>query len=218
MVGGATVVCIGSEDKYVTPKMSRPGDHVIITKGPAIEAAGLFAATFPDRIKEAYGDQIARDADNLFWQMTVVEDALTAAQIGVRGNGVTSMHDATECGVWGGLFEMAQCADVGMVIDKEKIIVQEAVAKVCELFKIDPFTSISEGTLIITARPNKSQQIVTALEEKGIRASIVGEVVEKEKGTHYYEDGREHKLVHPRVDPFWVAFGKVASEEEQATE
>jgi hydrogenase maturation factor len=215
MVGGATVLCIGSKAEYVTPKMARPGDHVIITKGPAIEAAGLFAATFPDRIREAYGDDLASEADNLFWQMTVVEDALTAAQIGVRDNGVTSMHDATECGVWGGLVEVAACSEVGMVIDKEKIILQEAVARVCELFKIDPYTSISEGTLIITARPNKSRQIVTSLEDKGIRASVVGEVVEKEKGTHYHENGREHELVHPKVDPFWVAFGKAASEEEQ---
>jgi hydrogenase maturation factor len=125
------------------------------------------------------------------------------------------MHDATECGVWGGLVEVAACSEVGMVIDKEKIILQEAVARVCELFKIDPYTSISEGTLIITARPNKSRQIVTSLEDKGIRASVVGEVVEKEKGTHYHENGREHELVHPKVDPFWVAFGKAASEEEQ---
>ncbi len=47
MIGGATVIGIGPKDRYVTPDMARPGDVVIVTKGAAIEAAGLFAVTFP---------------------------------------------------------------------------------------------------------------------------------------------------------------------------
>jgi len=122
------------------------------------------------------------------------------------------MHDATECGIWGGLFEIAQASQVGLVVDKEKIIVQEPVRKVCDLFGIDPYTSISEGTLIATCRLHKAGEVIARLRDKGIPAGIVGEITEPNHGLHYFEGGREHELIHPRVDPFWAAFGKAASE------
>jgi hydrogenase maturation factor len=212
MIGGATVIGIGPKDRYVTPTMARPGDTILITKGAAIEAAGLFAVTFPQRVAERYGEKAAREAEEIFWQMSVVEDALTAVEVGVRENGVTSMHDATECGVWGGLFEVAQASGVGMAIDKEKIIVQDPVRKVCDLFGIDPYTSISEGTLILTCRPHKAQEVLRRLGDKGILVSMVGEVVDSRQGLRFFEDGKSRELVHPKVDPFWAAFGKAASQ------
>ncbi|MGE5698767.1 MAG: AIR synthase family protein [Deltaproteobacteria bacterium] len=212
MIGGATVIGIGPKDLYVTPNMARPGDVVIITKGAAIEAAGLFAVTFPQRVAQRYGEKTAREAEEIFWQMSVVEDALTAAEAGVRENGVTAMHDATECGVWGGLFEVAQASGVGMAIDKEKIIVQDAVRKVCDLFGIDPYSSISEGTLIIACRPHKAKEVVRRLGDKGIKAGMAGEIVNREKGMRIFEKGTSTELVHPKVDPFWSAFGKAASQ------
>lgn len=210
MIGGATVIAIGRKEQYVTPRMAQVGDSIIITKGAAIEASGLFAVTFPHKVAERYNEATARQAEEIFWQMSVVEDALTAVEVGVHEKGVTAMHDATECGVWGGLFEVAQASKVGMVIDKEKIIVQDAVQKVCNLFEIDPYSSISEGTLIITCRPHKADEVVKRLSDKNILASIVGEVVEQEKGMHYFENNKKYELAHPTVDPFWVAFGKAA--------
>jgi hydrogenase expression/formation protein HypE len=212
MIGGATVIGIGPKDRYVTPEMARPGDVIIVTKGAAIEAAALFAVTFPKRVAERYGEEAAREAEEVFWQMSVVEDALTAAEAGVREKGVTAMHDATECGVWGGLCEVARASGVGMTVDKDKIIVQDSVRKVCDLFGLDPYSSISEGTLIITCRPHKAREVVRRLDDKGIPAGMVGEIVESERGMRVFENGTSRELVHPEVDPFWAAFGKAASE------
>jgi hydrogenase maturation factor len=192
--------------------MARVGDRVIVTKGAAVEASGLFAVTFPDRVAARYGRRFAKRAERLFWQMSVVEDALTAVRVGVRSEGVTAMHDATECGVWGGLFEVAEASGVGMVIEKEKVLVQEEVAKICDLFGIDPYTSISEGTLIVTCRPHKAERVVSLLEKKSIPSSIVGEVVSARKGIRLIEAGKDRRLEHPRVDPFWAAFGKAAEQ------
>jgi hydrogenase maturation factor len=212
MIGGATVICIGPKNKYVTPTMAQAGDAIIITKGAAIEAAGLFAVTFPQKVEEKYGIKTAKEAEKIFWKMSVVEDALTAVEVGVREDGVTAMHDATECGIWGGLFEMAQASNVGMTIEKEKIIVEDVVQKVCQLFEIDPFSAISEGTLIVTCRPHKAAEVIKRLHDKGISASTVGMVVEKKQGLNYYENGKKFELAHPKVDPFWSAFGKAASQ------
>ncbi len=211
MVGGATVIAVGPADKYVTPAMARTGDDVIITKGAAIEASGLFAVTYPGKVAEAFGAEAARKAEEVFWQMSVVEDALTAVEAGVREDGVTSMHDATECGVWGGLYEVARASRVGMEIEKEQIIVQDIVSQVCGLFGIDPYKSISEGTLIITCRPHKSKEVIARLSDKNIPATVVGRVVPEERGIKLSEGGVWAALQHPRVDPFWAAFGKAAS-------
>ncbi len=215
MVGGATVMSVGPKEKYITPRDGRMGDQVIVTKGAAIEASGLFAVTFPKKISSAYGEPFAKESEDLFYEMSVVEDAMTAVEAGVRDDGVTTMHDATECGVYGGLFEVSHASGLGMVIHKEEIIVQERVQKICDLFSIDPYSSISEGTLIITVRPHKSQEVLSRLSERGIIASIVGEMVPVEKGISVVEGGEESRLDHPRVDPFWEAFGRELAGEEK---
>jgi hydrogenase maturation factor len=138
--------------------------------------------------------------------MSVVEDALTAISVGVRDDGVTSMHDATECGIWGALYEVAQAAKLGVIIEKERIVVEEGVPEICRLFGIDPYASISEGTLIISCREHKAAAVVDALVKKGIRSSIVGELTDAQYGMVLKEGGKEKKLVHPVVDPFWRAF------------
>jgi hydrogenase expression/formation protein HypE len=208
MVGGATFAALGASNRYVTPAMAEPGDQVLITKGPAIEATGLFGVTFPGRIESALGTEAAREAAGLFHQMSVVKDCRTAAAIGVRNRGVTSLHDATECGLYGGLVEVAQASGVGLRIEKEAIPVPDVVSRVCGLYGIDPFTSISEGTLIVTCKPFRAQALLAAFSGVSIPAAVIGEVTEREAGTFLVEGGKERELIHPRLDPFWAAFGE----------
>lgn len=212
MVGGATVMSVGSEDAYVVPTMAQVGDAVIVTKGVAIEATGLFGVSFPSLVEEKCGAAVARGAADLFWQMSVVEDAMTAVGVGVRANGVTAMHDATECGVWGGLYEIAQAAGIGMHIDQGAIPVADAARAVCEAFGMDPYAAISEGTLLLTCRPEKADAVVRALAAKRIVASVVGETRPADRGMTVTRDGADRPLVHPRVDPFWNAFGQAMAQ------
>jgi len=206
MVGGATMVGIGNKDEYVTPKFINAGDKIIITKGPAIEATGIFATMFPEMIEREFGKDFSKKAQHIFYKMSVVEDALTAVSVGIRDNGVTAMHDATECGIWGGLYEIAQAANLGVRVEKESIVIQDCVPEICRFFDIDPYSSISEGTLIIACKEYKAKDILKALSDKNIDASVVGEFTSHEQGMVLVSEGKEHKLAHPIVDPFWKAF------------
>jgi len=206
MVGGATVIGVGGKNEYVTPRLAKVGDKIIITKGPAIEATGIFAAMFPKLIEKEFGRAFSRKAEKIFYKMSVVEDAMTVIGVGVRDKGVTAMHDATECGIWGGLHEFAQAAGLGVRVEKESIVVEPCVTEICSYFGIDPYASISEGTLIAACKEHKAQDVVNALSRKGIKASIVGELTQPEKGMVLVEKGKERKLKHPIVDPFWKAF------------
>jgi hydrogenase maturation factor len=201
MVGGATMFGLGQKKELINPR-AKAGDVIIISKGPAIETTGLLSAYFPKILEAKFGLGLVKRAQDVFYQMSTVKDAAIAAEIG----GVTAMHDATECGVWGGLFEIAQHSRVGMRIDFNKIILQEAVRLTCECFGIDPYKSISEGTLLATANKQKAKFIVKALEDAGIPASIVGEVTPQSKGMRILDGNKNYELKHPRIDPFWGKF------------
>jgi hydrogenase maturation factor len=217
MVGGATMVGIGDKDEYVTPRLAKAGDRIIITKGPAIEATGIFATMFPQLIEKEYGKDFSRKAQQIFYKMSVVEDALVAVGVGVRDDGVTAMHDATECGIWGGLYEIAQAAELGVRVDKESIVVEDCVPEICRYFGIDPYSSISEGTLIIACKEHKATDILKTLSIHNIKASAVGEFTRPQLGMVLISQGKEKKLEHPIVDPFWRAFYGALEKQSQET-
>ena len=212
MVGGAVCIASGPEDRFVTPTMARPGDRVIVTKGAAIEATALFAATFPERLAEGVGADVVERADALFERMTVVPEAAVARGFGLRDEGVTSMHDATEGGVLGGLTEVASAAAVGLRIELEAIPVRDEVRAVCDHVGMDPYTSISEGTLIATVVAGRADAFVEALAAAGIEGAIVGEVTEASAGVVLVTPDGERPLEHPGLDPFWGAFGRWAAD------
>jgi hydrogenase maturation factor len=163
---------------------------------------------FPRLLEKEFGLNFSRRAQEVFYKMSVVQDALTAVGVGVRDDGITAMHDATECGIWGGLYETAQAGNLGVRVEKERIVVEACVIEICRYFGIDPYASISEGTLIIACKEHKAEKVVKALSRKGIKSSIVGELTNPKHGMVLVENGKERKLKHPVVDPFWQAFYK----------
>jgi len=202
MVGGATVFGLGPVDRLIDPRKARVGDHIIITKGPAVEATGLMSVQFPEFIEERFGPELTGEAQEVFYQMSVVKDAAVCAEAG----GATAMHDATECGIWGALFEIARASGQGLTVEKEKIVTQDAVMKTCSVFGLDPYSSISEGTLVAAVRPDRSDDTLAALKRAGIPASVVGELTSPARGVTVLDEKGEHALVHPEIDPFWGKF------------
>ncbi|MCA1711825.1 MAG: AIR synthase family protein [Actinobacteria bacterium] len=212
MVGGAVCAAMGSDDAYITPAMARPGDRIVVTKGAAIEATALFGATFPDRLAAGVGPDVARAADALFESQSVVPEARVAAAYGVREEGVSAMHDATEGGVLGGLAEIALASGVGMRVRLQDIPVRPEVRAVCDHVGIDPYTSISEGTLLATVRPEHETGLMAALTGAGIDAAVIGDVTEPGDGVLLETPEGTGPLVHPEIDPFWAAFGAWAED------
>lgn len=202
MVGGATVFGVGSHEQLIDPRKAEVGDRIIITKGPAIEATGLMAVQFPEFIEEIHGPEFTQRAKDMFFRMSVVDDARICAEAG----GMTAMHDATECGIWGALFEIARASGKGMRIEKADIVTDDVALKVCELFEMEPMSSISEGTLVGTVRPDSVSDVLAALDAAGIPASDVGELLPNELGVRVVEGGVETDLEHPGTDPFWGTF------------
>jgi hydrogenase expression/formation protein HypE len=202
-IGGITVFGLARKGEYVTPAGARPGDEIILTKGPAIETAALLAVLREEELRAKSRAALVDRAKRLTRAITVVDDALTAMAAG----GVTAMHDATEGGVIGGLAEMAAASGVGMEVDEARFVYPDEVRMVCEAFAIDPVRAIAEGSLLLTARPGKSAGIISRLARKRIAASVIGRVLrDRRRRTIRRADGRVEKLAVPDQDPFWPAF------------
>jgi hydrogenase maturation factor/predicted fused transcriptional regulator/phosphomethylpyrimidine kinase len=202
-IGGVTVFAIAPRDAYVTPAGARAGNDIILTKGPAVEAAGILAVLREQELRERYPSALVRRAQALTRQMSVVKDAMTAMAAG----GVTAMHDATEGGVLGGLFEIAQASGVGMDVDEAAMIYPEEIRAVCETFHIDPLAAIAEGSLLITAAKESSSDILAALDREHIEATVIGTVT-PDPGTRTIRrrDGSTTPIAPPSQDPFWPVF------------
>lgn len=208
-VGGATAMGVGAADRYVTPRMARPGDTLVVTKGVAIETVGTIGAVFPTAIGEALGPEIAREAADLFCQQSVVRDAAVAVSVGVREQGVTAMHDATERGLWNAVVEITEASGHGVVVHPEAVPIPRAVRTVCALLDIDPFSASSEGTLVLTCRPDRVAAVLDRLGGAGIVAAAVGEIVPHAEGMRVADAAGARPLVAPREDPFWPAYTRV---------
>jgi len=207
IVGGGTFIAVSDIDKYVSSNMAKPGDRIVITKGAGIATTGILARVFPETIEKNFGSDFLKEAQNYFWKFSVVDDALTAVKIGVRDDGVSAMHDATECGVLGGIYEMAVASGCGVNVFKNKIPVSEITRKICELFEIDPYISLSEGTLIIAVKESKVSELIKTLSQAGIEAVEVGYFAEPSYGMWIEnEDGTKEALTYPEADPYWNAY------------
>ena len=200
MVGGATSIAIGSESELRGPHKVKPGDQIVITKGPAIETTGLLSVLFPDKFIAAGGKAFQKETADVFSQMSVMDDCAIARQF----SGVHVMHDATECGIWGGLYEMAKAGNYGLLIEQDSIPVQPVIKKTSELFNFDPFCAISEGTLIAMVDKKDAGLLVEEFKKNGIASAIAGEVLSSDKGIKIKAGGKERILEHPKVDPYWI--------------
>ncbi|KAA8922918.1 AIR synthase family protein [Thermoplasma sp.] len=203
MIGGITAMGFIGEDEYVTSSMARPGDAVILTKTPAIEAAALLTRLFPTTIKERLGDDAYAYGIALFRKLTTVYESIACRKFGLRSR-VTAMHDVTEGGLLGALFEMADSSGNGIRIYEDSIHVDDYVQKVCSIFSIDPLRAISEGALLITVRPDYANDLVSALKVEGIDAHVIGEMT-ADPGERIMIGKEKRVIGPPEKDPFWAA-------------
>ncbi len=212
VIGGGVMMTMAPENRYLASDMSKAGDFIIMTKGVAIAATGILARSFPESIDKAFGSSFLKKAQSHFNKFSVVEDALAAASVGLRDEGVTAMHDATEGGLLGALYELSEASKVGLDIDLSSVIVTDEAKRVCNLFNLDPYITLSEGTLIATVKAEKTEQVLNALTSKGIKAKIIGKITDRQQGRWVMKDNRRAPLKKPLLDPYWKAYWKAYNE------
>jgi hydrogenase expression/formation protein HypE len=205
-VGAATAMAVGDPARVVRPDGARPGDTLLVTRGPAVETTGLFASLFPDALVDrGLDEETVEDAAARLEEVRLVRDAVTAAESGQ----VHAMHDATEGGLLGAFCEMAESAGVGFVVDSASIPVRPGVEAVCGALDVDPWTVTTSGTLVLAVDSAAVDAVRTALEANGTPVGVAGEVVE---GNGVRFDGEWY--TDPPRDPSWDAYDRLSTGEQ----
>ena len=147
------------------------GDDVVATKWIGIEGTSIIAREKEEELRERFAAPFVEEAKNFDQLLSVVPDAAAAVR-----PGVTAMHDVTEGGIYGALWELAEASGVGLEIDLKAIPVRQETIEICEHFRLNPYQLISSGCMLMTAPDGR--KLVRDLEKEGVRASLIGRCVE----------------------------------------
>ncbi len=162
-----------------------PGDYILMTKTAGLEGCGIIAADYGERLMEEtdeegrplFSEEEIRRARGFLDRVSVVREGVTAGRIGTHG-----MHDITEGGILGAVWEMCQIAGVGGEVWEEAIPMEPEAEKICRRFGLNPLRLISSGSMVIIVDKERRDEMLSALEEAGVRASVIGRIRPAEDG------------------------------------
>ena len=193
-----TAVGRAPRDRYVTSHGAQPGDIIYVTKGVGFEGTGILASDHRHRLEGLVDQKILKAASRFLDQISVVPEALAAASAGA-----TAMHDITEGGFYGALWEVLSASQRGCQINLADVPVLPETKAICDALELDPFGLISSGSLLIAAPPHAS--VVERVAGVGITAHSVGKVTGSTGGILelILANGQRQVLTEPNEDELW---------------
>ncbi|MCL2163504.1 MAG: AIR synthase family protein [Oscillospiraceae bacterium] len=162
-----TAIGISGRGEYLTTATAVEGDSVLITKAAALEGTSIIASEFEDELASAFGKGMVEAAKKLSERVSVIREGVIARQAGAH-----ALHDITEGGVFGAVWEMAEASGLGVEIYRDEIPVLEETARICEYYGIDPYRLISSGSLLIAT--DMPEKVSGELAKAGIESTWIG--------------------------------------------
>lgn len=153
--------------KLVSTSGANPGDDILASKWIALEGTSIIAKEKEAELLQRYPGELVRTAQEFDQYLSVLPEAKVAVM-----SGVSAMHDVTEGGIFGALWELAESSGVGLEIDLRKIPVKQETIEVCEFFHINPYELISSGCMLMASPDGNT--LVRELKKAGIHAAVIG--------------------------------------------
>ena len=185
------------KDMIDTSKVSR-GDKVLITKYAAIEGTSILAKELEDYLENKLDKDKIMEAQNMGELVSVVKEGIILGEIGVN-----YMHDITEGGILGAVWEGAIAVNKGMKIYENLIPIKEVTKEIASILDIDPYRLISSGSMLVIAKEEKIPEIQRKLSEEGINITVIGEIIDE--GIYMDENGRLEEILPPGSDELYKA-------------
>jgi hydrogenase expression/formation protein HypE len=194
-IGGHTEITIGlnrpliagamlgeaTADTLVRPESARAGDHLILTRGIAIEGTALLAREAPDALRSAGVPEatIAAAARLLIEPgISVVREARAAC----RAARVHALHDPTEGGLSTALGELAQASSLQARVRRNEVPILPETAAICAALRLDPMGLLASGALLIAAAPEDCDIIREALLAEKSTSVCIGDLAAGRRG------------------------------------
>lgn len=154
-------------DKLIITSQAKAGDALVMTKHAGLEGAAIIAHEKENELSSVIGKNAVEEAKSYMDNLSVVKDGLSAARFGVN-----AMHDVTEGGILGAVWEICEASGNGAELFAEQIPVQMTTRRICEYYNIDPLRLISSGCMLIAAADGEG--LVRHLISEGIDAAVIG--------------------------------------------
>ena len=195
IVISVTGVGKAKEGRVISTAGVKPGMDIIVTKWIGIEGTAILAKEKEAVLRERYSQPFIDKAKELDRYISVLSEAATAVK-----SGVAAMHDVTEGGIFGALWEIAEASGVGLEIDLKKIPLKQETVEICEFFGIIPYELISSGSLLMAAEDGNG--LVMELEKAGIPAVVIGKATDSNDRVLLNEEERRF-LEPPKTDELY---------------
>ena len=183
------------EDKLVSTAGAKPGQDVIITKWIGLEGTSIIAKEKEQELLNKYSKGFINEAKDFDKYLSVLKEAATAVK-----SGVSAMHDVTEGGIFGALWEMAEASGVGLEIDLKKIPIRQETIEICEFFDLNPYKLISSGSMLMASE--NGYDLARELEKEGIKATVIGKFTSSNDRV-VVNDGEISYLEPPKTDELY---------------
>lgn len=192
-----TVCGVGKVKKgqLISTGGAKAGMDILATKWIGLEGTSIIAKEKEAELRQRFSADFVDRAKQFDCYLSVAKEAQTAVKCGVA-----AMHDVTEGGIFGALWEMAEASGVGLSIDLKKIPVKQETIEICEFFDINPYELISSGCMLMASPDGNA--LVRALAEVGISATVIGKATEGNDRVIINDDERRF-LEPPKTDELY---------------
>ena len=175
---------------------AKAGQDIVMTKWAGTEGTAILAKEWEEGLGAYLSEEELKAAQEMKNFLSVGKESEIAF-----AHGATAMHDATEGGILGAVWEVAECSGLGVDVFVESIPVKEETKKICAAMGIDYLRLISSGTMIIAAEDGP--MLVDKLAEAGIAAAVIGKLTEG--GKYMLAGGLRLPLEQPGSDALYDA-------------
>jgi hydrogenase maturation factor len=188
--------------RLISSSGARAGENIVMVGEAGVEGTSILASDLWGKLVEkGVPTSVLRRARRLVKSLSVVKPALISA------NYVSAMHDPTEGGVLGGIFEICEASGKGCVVNMEAIAVRTETKVICEKLGLDPLRLVSSGTLLATVSVSKTKRLLEKLRENGFKARVIGRITRNSNERIGLIGGREIKINVLPQDELWKALG-----------
>jgi len=188
------------KEKLVLSSGANANDSIILTKGIFIEGTSIIAREKEDLLKQkGYDNEFIEKCKNYLYNpgISIYNEALLSND----NFEINSMHDPTEGGLFCGIAEMAIASNLGVLIENDNINVLPEPLELSKIFKINPYSTISSGSLLISINNEFAEDLINFLRKNGINSEVIGNFT-SEKGAYLIldENHKKSQMTYTEVD------------------
>lgn len=148
-----------------------PGDEIVMTKWAGLLGTAILAREHMTELTTRYNHDFIQKAAEFISYLPTEKEALLSEKLEVK-----LMHNASNGGIFGALWELGARTGMGLTADLNKIPMKQETIEICEFFDINPYQLLSGGSLLLVTR--KGNELADMLCDNGIPAVVIGRLTE----------------------------------------